>query len=99
MSGHYIHVDLNSPQDATDFEELTQEFHDTFKPGQQVHYITGPNPQNQTRKVSKDGFFETLHEMAGQQPKMTAVACIDQLRDPSCQYGIECFVTLADQPA
>lgn len=96
MSGHYIHIDLDSELDADRFEDLTTSFHQDFRPSQQLHAINGAGPKAPYRRVSRAGFMETVLEMAGQEPRMTAVACVDRLGNSFGEYGLECFVTAGE---
>ena len=95
MDGHYIHVDLRSPLDADEFEDLTEGHHQDLLPGRQTYSVAGAAPGYAPHRfLSREGFLETIREAAGTDPPMTAVACIDDRIIPDGGIAMECFLTI-----
>ena len=95
MTGHTIHVDLKSPLDADEFEDLTDSPHQTFMPGQKTYSIAGAAPGYAPHRfLSREGFLETIREAAGAKPPMTAVAHIADPIAPEAGVALECFLIM-----
>ena len=98
MESLYIQVDLTSPLDADQFEDLTTEHEQMLLPARKSYSVAGAGPECAPHRfMSRDGFLETIREAAGSQPPMTAVACIKEEPRLHGDLTMECFVAYRDQ--
>ena len=90
-----ITILLARPEDAHDFDALTQELHHALRPNQRSYATCGAVGY---QRMSREGFLDTALQNAGSPPTMCAVAL--RATDPRYNLGptLECLLIPVRNP-